>query len=186
MRSHLEYAAVIWKEKWLDGEQLEQVQADMAKRILRCSRFTTREAMYGDLGLWTLRGRRDYKKLVFWFNLVMLDDSKLKKKVYIVTKLTGKDTCWAKSLRPILEFYGLDYLWSNEKLLLNLDGKGNLESKSISDHKRFWKRYIRGKIQNQEQKVWWSTLTSGDVSRSKTRTYITFKNTLPELFAFTV
>src|SRR5690348_14417325 len=40
VRSILEYGSEVWgKEKWLDGEQ---VQVDMAKRILRCSTMTQR------------------------------------------------------------------------------------------------------------------------------------------------
>ena len=77
VRSHLEYAGVVWKETWRDKREFEQIQADMAKRILRCSPFTTREAMYGDLGWWTLEGRRNYKKLVFWYNLMTLGDERL-------------------------------------------------------------------------------------------------------------
>jgi hypothetical protein len=179
VRSHLEYAGVVWKEMKGDGEQLEQVQAEMAKRILRCSSYTTREAMYGDLGLWTLEGRRNYKKLVFWFNVVTLDDARILKWVYIVTKNTGKDSSWAKVIQSILEMYGLENLWSDEKLLFNLDNKKNLGAKTIVQHKNFWKRWIRGKIQEYEQKIWWMKLNNyEDISQSKTRTYITFKNKL--------
>ena len=43
VRSNLEYGSAIWgKDKWLEGEQ---IQADMAKRILRCSSKTQREAI---------------------------------------------------------------------------------------------------------------------------------------------
>ena len=179
VRSHLEYAGVVWKETWRDKREFEQIQADMAKRILRCSPFTTREAMYGDLGWWTLEGRRNYKKLVFWYNLMTLGDERILKKVYLVTKRIGKKS-WAHSIKDVLETYGLANLWSDEQLLFNLDGKGNLGSKTLLNHKRFWKRYIRGKIQEYEQKMWWSNLTERheDISQSKTRTYVTFKKTL--------
>ncbi len=48
VRSILEYGCEIWgKEKWLEGEK---VQVDMARRILKCSSMTTKEALLGDLG----------------------------------------------------------------------------------------------------------------------------------------
>ena len=71
-------------------------------------------------------------------------------------------------------------MWDDEKLLFNLDSKGNRGAKSLEEHKRFWKRWIRGKIQEAEQNSWWSKLTERheEISQSKTRTYVTFKKTL--------
>ena len=59
------------KEQWPEGEQ---VQADMAKKILRCSGMSKREALLGDLGWWTLQGRRNLKKLLYWFHINTLDN----------------------------------------------------------------------------------------------------------------
>ena len=97
------------------------------------------------------------------------------KKVYIVSKRIGKDTCWAKSLKVLLAKYDLAHLWENEKLVFNIDGHGNRESKNISDHQRFFEKFVRGKIQEQQEKQWWLSMTSGDVNKKKIRTYITFK-----------
>ena len=78
VRSILEYGSEIWgKGKWVQGEQ---VQADMAKRILRCSTMTQKEAMLGDLGWCSLQARRNLKKLVYWFHIVTLDNKRLLKK----------------------------------------------------------------------------------------------------------
>ena len=73
---------------------------------------------------------------MFWYNLVTLGDTRLLKKVYLVTKRIGKKS-WAHTIKDILETYGLMNLWSDEQLLFNLDGKGNLGSKSLWNHKRF-------------------------------------------------
>lgn len=81
-----------------------------------------------------------------------LGDERILKKVYLVTKRIGKKS-WAHSIKDVLETYGLANLWSDEQLLFNLDGKENLGSKTLLNHKRFWKRYIRGKIQEYEQKM---------------------------------
>ena len=65
--------------------------------------------------------------------------------------------------------------WEDEKYRLNLDGHGNAESKNPLDHKRFFEKFVRSKIQEQQEKSWWVTMTSGDLSRKKIRTYVTFK-----------
>jgi len=57
-------------------------------------------------------------------------------------------------VKNILATYKLDNLFDNTQLLFNLDGKGNLEAKNIVDHKSYWKRYIKGKIHQEEEKVW--------------------------------
>ena len=176
VRSTLDYGSQIWgKEKWLEGEQ---VQANIAIRILRCSSMTTREAMYGELGWWTLQSRRNFNKLMYWFHVVTMDDSRLVKKVYIVTQRIGKDTSWARIVKGILGKYGLDYLWEDQKRVLDLDGKGNGEAKTLSDHKAFFKKFIRSRIQEQEQKVWLNSMKGDDVSQRKLRTYVTFKKKL--------
>ena len=100
VRSTLDYGSQIWgKEKWPEGEQ---VQANMAIRILRCSPMTTREAMYGDLGWWTLQGRRNFSKLIYWWHILTMEDNRLVKKVYTVTLRLGKKSSWARSAEVIL------------------------------------------------------------------------------------
>ena len=55
------YGCVVWgKDKWPEGEK---IQFDMAKRILSCSSTTTREALLGELGWWSLHTRRDTRNL---------------------------------------------------------------------------------------------------------------------------
>src|SRR6185437_997067 len=81
VRTLLEYGSEIWgNEVWLAGEKL---QMEMGRRLLRCSSKTTLLAIQGDLGMWSLRGRRDLKKLVYWGNLMSLEDTRLCKLVYV-------------------------------------------------------------------------------------------------------
>jgi hypothetical protein len=175
VRSTLEYGSVIWgKEKWLEGEQ---VQADMAKRILRCSSKTKREAMYGDLGWWPLQARRDLNKLKYWFHLITLDGDRLLKKIYIVTKRTAKPSSWAMSIKKILTKYQLGHLWNDEKLVYNLDNKNNLGATTILAHRKFFKRYSYKKVFDQVQEVWRSSINE-NIGNSKLRTYVTFKKNL--------
>ena len=47
----------------------------------------------------------------------------------------------------------------------------------LSDHMAFWKKFIKSRIHQFEEKTWWDRLTK-DYEQKKTRTYITFKNKL--------
>jgi hypothetical protein len=75
IRPLLEYGAELWgDEQWDDAEQL---QLDVAKRILRCSRYTTNEAVLGELGWWSLKARRDELRLRYWIRLQMMKADRL-------------------------------------------------------------------------------------------------------------
>ena len=131
-----------------------------------------------ELGWWTLQGRRNFNKLMYWFHLVTMEDSRLVKKVYIVTLRIGKESSWARKVEGILATYGLDYLWKDPQRVLDLDGKGNSEAKTLSAHKSFFKKFIWSRVQEYEEKVWMSSMKGDDASQKKLRTYITFKKKL--------
>jgi len=64
VRPVLEYGTVVWGDvKW---EEAEQLQREMGKMILRCSSKMTNEVVLGELGWWTLKGRRDFLRLSYW------------------------------------------------------------------------------------------------------------------------
>ena len=173
VRSIMEYGSQVWgNDQWPQGEK---VQREMAIRILRCSSFTTYEVIQGELGMWTLQARRDFNHIMFYFHLVSLEDTDLRKQVYFVTKQTGKNTCWAKQIKDILAKYALVEVYDNEKKFWNLDGHGNGESKTASQHKKFVERWVRGKVQLQQKQAWLAEMLRGDISKKKIRTYVTFK-----------
>src|SRR3954462_1454283 len=71
---------VVWGEaKW---EQGEQVQREMGKMILGCSPKMTNEVVLGELGWWTLKGRRDFLTLNFWGKIVGMSPHRLVYHVY--------------------------------------------------------------------------------------------------------
>jgi hypothetical protein len=71
--------------------------------------------------------------------------------------------------------YNMSHLYKNyNNILFNLDGKSNCESKSLVEHKRVWKKYIKKKIFEHEQKKW----VLGVQEHKKLRTYQTFKKEL--------
>ena len=68
VRPVLEYGAIVWGDvKW---EQAERVQREMGKMILRCSSKMANEVVLGELGWWTLKGRRDFLTLNYWGKIV--------------------------------------------------------------------------------------------------------------------
>ena len=149
----------------------------MGRRLLRCSSKTTLFAIQGELGLWSLRARRDLKKLVYWGNLMDMEDNRLCKIVYKESKrihLQKSRANWASTIKNILKKYNLVELWRDESKLLDLDGKGNGEAKTPVAHRRFWRRFIYKKIGEYEEQRW----RAGMEKKSKLRTYRTFKTKL--------
>jgi len=52
-----------------------------------------------------------------------------------------------------------------------MDGKGNRNSQSLEEHKRFWKTYIKHKIMDFEEKQWKEEIKD----KSKLKNYILVK-----------
>ena len=161
------------KGKWLVGEQ---VQLNMGKKILRCTLHTSNEAIYGDLGWWSLEARRNYKKLVYWYHLETLENNRITKRVYLLSKNNNKSTGWADTIHKILSLYGLQRLYDNPRNLYNLDGKRNNEAKSITDHCKFWKRYLKKIVGYYEEKLWLGKMSHK--KNGKLRNYVVFKKNL--------
>ena len=70
IRSILEFSAEVWGfDAWKDGEA---IQFDMCRRLLRCSSKTSKDVLVGELGFLSLSARRDLKKLIFWFKVLLL------------------------------------------------------------------------------------------------------------------
>ena len=171
VRSVVEYGCQIWgDEAWLEGEKLLH---DAGRRILRCASNASLPAIRGELGLWTLRGRRDLKKLMYFAHILSLPDDRLVKQAYYLSK-KRKDlkSNWCGRIKQILAKYDLSYLWYDNNLIFNLDGNQNNHSQNLKNHKSFWKSFFYKKVLVVEEKKWWEEVKSKD----KLRTYILFKN----------
>ena len=80
VRPLLEYGAEIWgPEKWEDAEKL---QRNMGRRILGVRQNVNNEVVYGELGWWTLKTRRNVLRLRYWKRLLDMEESRLTKIVY--------------------------------------------------------------------------------------------------------
>ena len=74
LRPALEYGSEVWACNKRQTASLESIQLGAAKKILGYSSNTCNEAVRGDMGLESLKARRDRCKLKWWYNL---DDERL-------------------------------------------------------------------------------------------------------------
>ena len=174
VRPVLEFSCAVWGGgDWRDAETL---QRNMCKKILRCSVMTTEETVLGDLGLWPLRARRELIMLQYWFHLISCPDSRLLKQAYLMSKgfANVKKRNFASRCKSILFKYNLRNLWYDEQLIYNLDGKNNNDAKTMSQHKKFFQRYITKIIHGYQERQWIERMDG----ISKLRTYRHIKRNL--------
>ena len=103
-----------------------------------------------------------------------MEEHRLCKLVYLVSRKSKKKTSWCGNLKKILVKYDLKYLWDDEKKLFNLDHKGNNEAKSSKEHLNFWRSFIYKHVFKYEEKKWKKEVESKD----KLRTYRLLKSSL--------
>ena len=64
LRPSLEYGSEVWESNKSQAASLESIMLGGAKRVLGCSSKTSNKAIWGDMGLECLQGRRDKRSLV--------------------------------------------------------------------------------------------------------------------------
>ena len=69
LRPSIEYGSEVWKCNKSQASALESILLGGAKKTLGCSSKTCNEAVRGDMGLETLKSRRDKAKLKWWYKL---------------------------------------------------------------------------------------------------------------------
>ena len=62
-RPSLEYGSEVWDGNKSQAASLENIMLGGAKHVLGCSSKTSNEAIWEDMGLEVLHGRRDKRKL---------------------------------------------------------------------------------------------------------------------------
>ena len=76
LRPTLKYGSEVWACNKRQAASLESIQLGAAKKILGCSSKTCNEAVRGDMGLESLKARRDRCKLKWWYKVNNLDDER--------------------------------------------------------------------------------------------------------------
>ena len=72
LRPSIEYGSEVWKCNKTQARALESILLGRAKKILGCSSRTCNEAVRGDMGLQTLKSRKDKTKLKWWYKLASM------------------------------------------------------------------------------------------------------------------
>jgi hypothetical protein len=169
VRPVLEYGTVVWGEaKW---EQGEQVQREMGKMILGCSPKMTNEVVLGELGWWTLKGRRDFLTLNFWGKIVGgMSPHRLVYHVYHTSRSRYDNTHdntnshslnkWCNNIHSLLRSIGMEETWNANTLK---------DSEAAQ-----WRGTLKEKIREREETQWKERMQG----KPKLRTYILLKTQL--------
>ena len=158
IRPTLEYAAEVWGGGiW---KQADQIQHRVGKILLGLSNSTPGAVARGELGWLSLKARRELKQLIYWGKLLLMDDSRLAKVVYIKCKNTTDSMreSFSGSIKRTLHGLKLDHVW---------------DSQAIGDLKG-WISCISATIRKKEQESWVEELKEMD----KLRTYRSLKTVL--------
>ena len=131
----------------------------MGRRILGLRENANNEVIYGELGWWTLRTRRDLLRLRYWKKLLSMKDSRLTKMVYQWERKQDVPNSWAASTK---------------KLLCELDLAEYWEHQDTEVLPPEWNSIIWGKLQSWEESKWKESIDS----KPRLRTYRQFKQKL--------
>ena len=92
---------------------LESIMLGGAKRVLGCSSKTSNEAIWGDMGMEFLQGRRDKRKLSWWYKVVNMSLSRYPKQLFqeewnIKPRPGRQRKVWKRVVDDIFESLELD------------------------------------------------------------------------------
>lgn len=126
----------------LDGwEEAERVARKMGRAILGVRKSTTNEVVMGELGWWTMRGRRDFLRLLYW-GQIMRKKEGLRWEVYQEgRKRVGRDgAAWCDYTRKCLRETGLGEFWESQDSMKVGEGE--------------WRAEVYQRIQKREEEGW--------------------------------
>jgi hypothetical protein len=170
VRPILEYGSEIWPAAHTDRwKEAEAIQKKMGKRILRVGPKTSDAVVYGELGWWTLRGRRMLLRLKYWWKLIhMGSKARMVRRMYDCSRekceanegkpKKNRVSNWCTYTKQILTELGLEDAWTS----------GEVGTRSE------WDVRVRAAIQDKEQTMW----REGMMQNKVLVTYAKFKKTL--------
>jgi hypothetical protein len=167
----LEYGAEVWgaSGEWEEGEL---IMRESARRILRCTGKTTNAAVRGELGMWKLSTRRYFLMLKYWIGVLLLEDTRLVKRVYNQSRIeytTRNKNNWVKIIHRLVIKYDLIGIWNEEKNI-----RARPEGGSLETAKKFLLKKVFVNIQRIEEEEWKAKIAR----QPKLRTYRSFKTKL--------
>ena len=120
-----------WRKS--DWEQLERIQNDALKEILQLPKGTAGWGLRKELGLWPLKERIVYKKLMMYQQMMNATTERLCTKVVKEQKRMKYEKCWYSELEEDAKTYGVDL--------------EQVEEKKKSEWKKMVKERINGEVE---------------------------------------
>lgn len=125
LRPVLEYGVETWGlDRW---DKAERVQLEAGRRILGVSSKMSSEVVRGELGWWTLKGRRDYLIIKWYMKVTQLKENRLVKRIYNYRRKemesNPKRWPWGKYIKDTLEELGLSEWWESHGISYSFENK---------------------------------------------------------------
>ena len=120
VRPSIEYGGEIWACNKAQAASLESIVLGGAKKILGCSSRTCNEAVRGDMGLETLKSRRDKAKLRWWFKVSSMSEDRLPRQLFrqeweVKPRRGRQRKTWGRLVDDLFKELALDKEeWSND------------------------------------------------------------------------
>ena len=113
IRPSIEYGGEVWEGNKSQVDALESIILGGAKRILGCSSKTCIEAVRGDMGIETLKSRRDRAKLKWWYKLATMPEDRSPKQLFSQEwdqkpRRGRQRKTWGRVIGDLLVSLGLD------------------------------------------------------------------------------
>ena len=117
-RPALEYGAEIDTGEWREAERLQLLAGRMS---LGVGAAVANEVVRGDLGWWTMKGRREYLRLVYWGKLVREKEETMMSTVdregrRRIEQGIAKKHEWCVKTAELLKEAGLAEWWGSEEV----------------------------------------------------------------------
>jgi hypothetical protein len=157
-RSVLEFGAEIDTGRWEEAEKLQRL---VGRMVLGVGQDVADEVVLGELGWWTMQGRREYLRLAYWGNVVRgcgvgegVVQGMYKEGRERIVRGEGGQGEWCVVTRDLLRKIGLGDRWETEEV-------GEAEE---------WKRVVKVMMHKYEEAAWRERMCSGgNGGRGKTK-----------------
>ena len=155
----LDYAVEVFggMDRW---EEAERLARKMGRAVLGVRKSTTNEVVMGELGWWTMKGRRDFLRLMYWREIVSRREG-LRWMIYEEGRERERvgEESWCQYTRKVMIELGLGEYWDVEEWKVGKDE---------------WRRKVVERIQEREEKEWMKRMEG----KRKLRTYRKVKKRL--------
>ena len=141
IRPHLEYGAeVLDSHNAHVWEEAEKLARKIGRRVLKCGRRLPNDAIQGDLGWMSMRGRRMLLRLSYWGKILSMEPGRWVRKIYeqgrARLEANAQAGTWCSLTRKWLTYLGLDEEWQRQEV-------GPV-----------WQEKLRTKIEDMEARDW--------------------------------